>query len=117
MIQVVNAFTASSRVPCCSVCGLNAGKTNPNDPRSADRPVIVLADIDQEGTFDICMSCAVEVGQTAGLVTPDAYDAVVEALDTAVAQAEVAAGVVAASQLALAAVGVFREVAGSEDSE
>lgn len=71
-IQELHAFTSTSRVPCCSVCGNGPGKVNPFDPESRDRTVLGLGvDIDQEGTFDICWTCAVAIGDAAGMITED----------------------------------------------
>lgn len=68
-IQELPAFTATSRLPCCSVCGSGPGKVDAFDPESRDRTVLGLGvDIDMEGTFDICWSCATQIGAEAGML-------------------------------------------------
>ena len=69
-MQLVNGFNHQSRSPRCDACGGPPGKTVPADPTSIDRPVLDLGIfIEQEGSVNICLTCAEEAGSLAGCIS------------------------------------------------
>lgn len=68
-MDLAPAFSANARTHVCSFCGCGPGKTNPLDPQSHDRPVVTTdVDVEWEGIFEFCLSCAAEAGSLAGMI-------------------------------------------------
>lgn len=71
-MQLVNGFEPHARSPRCDACGGPPGKTVPSDPESLDRQVLDLGIfIDQEGSINICLTCAEEAGSLAGCISAE----------------------------------------------
>ena len=69
-MQLIPSFSATARTPVCSICGQGPGREFPLNPLSSDRPVLSLGlDIEWEGSVEICMSCATEIGHLAGMIS------------------------------------------------
>lgn len=103
-VQLLQSFTATSRVPNCSMCGRDAGKTVAADSQSPDRPVLGLGiDIDMEGTVDICLDCAQEIGNAVGMISEARAKAVRESYEGTAQELEQAREELAAVRGALSA--------------
>ena len=71
-MQLVNGFEPHARSPRCDACGGPPGKTVKDDPTSADRQVLDLGIyIDHEGSLNICLTCAEEIGSLVGMLSPE----------------------------------------------
>ena len=69
-MQLVNGFEPHARSPRCDACGGPPGKTVKDDPTSADRQVLDLGIyIDHEGSLNICLTCAEEIGTIIGMIS------------------------------------------------
>lgn len=67
-MQLAPAFSENGRSHACSLCGSGPGKTG-RTRTSADRPIVTTdTDIDFEGIFEFCLSCAAEAGALAGMI-------------------------------------------------
>lgn len=71
-VGLLPGWSHRARVPNCSMCGGDAGKTNPLSPISANRQIVDLnIEIDFEGNVEICQSCATEIGDAVGMIRPE----------------------------------------------
>lgn len=67
-MQLAPAFSQNGRSHACSLCGGGPGKTGRTN-KSPDRPIVTTdTDIDFEGIFEFCLSCAAEAGALAGMI-------------------------------------------------
>ncbi len=67
-MQLAPAFSQNGRSHACSFCGSGPGKTGRTN-KSPDRPIVTTdTDIDFEGIFEFCLTCAAEAGALAGMI-------------------------------------------------
>lgn len=67
-MQLAPAFSQNGRSYVCSLCGSGPGKTGRSN-KSPDRPIVTTdTDIDFEGIFEFCLTCAAEAGALAGMI-------------------------------------------------
>jgi len=77
-MQLAPAFSENGRSHACSLCGSGPGKTG-RTRTSADRPIVTTdTDIDFEGIFEFCLTCAAEAGALAGMIPEKIADEIRE---------------------------------------